>query len=102
MSTVHACVALFVLCIGYNWLIGRVIQRTPHHGLTALWVVGGVLLVLGMGALINDAKPQYFYWSGAAIPLSNGQLAAWLFLKLFACAGVPMVLGSLWRYLHTL
>ena len=102
MTIPHACALLFVLCIAYNLLIDRTIQRNHQHGLTSLWVVAGVLLVLVVGGAIPTIEPLYWYWSDHVVPLTDGQLAAWLYLRLFAAAGTPMVLGSLWRYLRSL
>lgn len=102
MTTLQACLLLFCVCVGYNWLISRVINKNPQHGLTSLWVVAGVLGVLLVGALVNDLDTQYLYWPDTVFPLSHSQLAAWLFLRLFAAAGLPMVAGSLWRYLRSL
>lgn len=65
-------------------------------GFVSLEVVAGVLGVLVIGALIE--KPSRYQFQG--IVLSNAQSAAWLFLRLFAAAGVSMVIGSLWRYLE--
>jgi hypothetical protein len=78
----HILVILFgllVLGIIYNLIIARLERNGYLEGFTSLAVVGGVGMVLGGLALIN--------WQWALISLAA-----------FACAGLPMVVGSIGRY----
>ena len=76
---VHA--GLFVFAVLFNWAISRV-ARVGITGYTALMVVFGVGVVL-IGA-----------WLVYGIDIAVGMFG------LFAAAGLPMVLGAMWRWLH--
>lgn len=100
MSELRAGLLLFAACFAYNLLLSRCVKRDAQHGMTALWVVGGVLLVLIVAATIPDTQVarQAICFNGTEIILSNAQHAAWLMFKLFCFAGFPMVLGSFYRH----
>lgn len=65
--------------IGYNALVAWMERKGYAEGLVSLLVVVGVLVTLGGAAIIN------------------GECAAWV-LAAFVCSGLPMVAGSLARY----
>ena len=76
---VHA--GLFVFAVLFNWAI-TVIARAGITGYTALMVVFGVGVVLIGAGLVYG------------IDIAIGMFG------LFAAAGLPMVLGAMWRWLH--
>lgn len=100
MSEWQALILALALGIGYNALIANAQRTQPaDHGLTALWVVIGVAGVLLVSCTVKHSTDWLaLYWQGKAIRLSNAQHAAWYEFKFFAAAGLPMVLGSLWRF----
>jgi hypothetical protein len=99
MTENQALLAAFGFGVLYNWFIGRLhLRYGGDRGYVSLEVVGGVLAVLAIGTLINNPPRFYFIAFGQTVMLSNAQCAAWLYLRLFMAAGVPMVLGSLWRW----
>lgn len=76
--------ALFILSIGYNWLLGKAVKAAENY--TAVMVVGGCAYTLiGSGFAIG--------WT-ACLP---GHVAVLITVGCFAASGIPMVLGSLYR-----
>lgn len=71
---------LFLFGIGYNWLIGYLERKRLIEGFVALAVVGGTLVTLAGVAVLD---PQ----------------AAALSLAAFVASGLPMLLGSVVRYI---
>lgn len=101
MTEVEAIIAAFLFGLIYNWIVGRLHARFgTDHGLVSLEVVGGVLGVLAIGALIQHPSRFAFHAFGLDFVLSNAQSATWLYLRLFAAAGLPMVVGSMARWLN--
>lgn len=103
MSETQGLALAFGFGCGYNWLIGRLVQRGQVDGYAALWVVFGVFVTLCISALVHVSLPRLqVFWLGSPLVLSNQQHAAVYELKFFIAAGVPMLAGSLWRYWRTL
>ncbi len=73
--------ALLLLGIGYNLAIGWAERRKYLEGFVSLAVVLGVLATLGGVAVIS--------WQAALICLGA-----------FTASGLPMVGGSVWRYIR--
>lgn len=73
--------ALFVAGLFYDGLVTWLERRGYLHGFTALFVVGGVLITLAGVAVIDP-------------------VAALISLGAFAASGLPMVSGSIWRYVR--
>lgn len=69
---------LFVVGIGYNWLMGKLQNRA---GYTAFYVAGGVLITLGGVAIV--------FWQAALLTLAA-----------FVASGTPMIIGSMYRYMR--
>ena len=102
MTEAQALILAFAFGCGYNWLIARWGKSGNGDGFTALWVVLGVAATLAISATVTHshlARLQ-IVWQGEVVVLSNSQHAAWYELKFFIAAGLPMVVGSLWRYLN--
>ena len=72
---------LVLFGILYNLLMGWMEKRGYLEGLTSLAVVGGVLITLAGIAVVS--------WSAAVLALAA-----------FTASGLPMVIGSLWRYVQ--
>lgn len=91
--------AAFVFGVAYNELIGW-LHRQKWWGanLVAVEVVVGVLGVLLISSLI-DANKHYAIDSHV---LTNGQSAAWIVLRCFVGAGIPMFAGSVYRTVQAL
>jgi len=84
----------FIFGLVYNGLIGWLHRRNGgDRGMVALEVVVGVLGVLVIASLINANR---HYAIGDYI-LTNGQSAAWIVLRCFVGAGIPMFFGSVYR-----
>jgi hypothetical protein len=87
---------------GYNWLIVRWGKSEWGEGFTALWVVIGVFVTLLISAMVHVSLPRlYVNWLGNPLALTNQQHAAIFELKFFIATGIPMFLGSIWRYINT-
>ena len=65
----------------YNSLVGWLEREGYMEGYVSLSVVGGVAATLLIVALLD--------WQASA-----------LMLGAFCCSGLPMVLGSIWRYMR--
>ena len=72
---------LVLFGILYNLLMGWMEKRGYLEGLTSLAVVGGVLITLAGIAVVS--------WNAAVLALAA-----------FTASGLPMVIGSLWRYVQ--
>ena len=72
---------LFMGGIAYNVLISHMERQGYIEGYVALFVAGGVLFTLLGVALIQ--------WQAAV-----------LCLIAFCCSGLPMLAGSVWRYMN--
>jgi hypothetical protein len=89
----------FIFGVAYNTLIGWLHRQAWWgKGLVAVEVVVGVLIVLALASLINANK---HYVMGAHV-LTNGQSAAWIVLRCFVGAGIPMFFGSVYRSVQEL
>lgn len=92
------CVA-FIFGVAYNASIGWLHWRNGgDRGLVALEVVVGVLCVLVIASLINADK----HYAIGSYVFTNGQSAAWIVLRCFIGAGIPMFFGSIYRAVQTL
>lgn len=89
----------FLFAVLLNWIMTIVHRRTGNQGFTLLWVIVGCLGVLIIAALVpdSDSNKLALYWAGKPIKLSNHAHASFYELKFFVFAGIPMVLGVLWR-----
>lgn len=86
----------------YHWLITKLIKSQFDAGFITLWVVIGVFMVLAISALVHVSLPRlHLQWDGIVLVLSNQQHAAIYELKFFMAAGLPIIVGSLWRYLNS-
>ena len=74
--------ALFLFGIGYNWLITWMESRNYLEGYTAFAVVFGVGVTVALTAIVN--------WQYALITTGA-----------FLASGLPMIFGSIWRYVRT-
>ncbi len=73
--------ALILFGIGFNLLVAGMEKRGYLEGFTSLAVVVGTLVTLGGLAVI--------WWPAAVLALGA-----------FAASGLPMVAGSIWRYIQ--
>ncbi len=71
---------LFVVSWGYNALLAWLERKGYHDGYVSLFVVGGVAYTLLTGVWLIGLEPTL------------------ILLAAFAASGLPMVLGSIWRY----
>ncbi len=94
----------FVFGVAFNWHIGRLGARRAAQGLNSIFVVSGVGITLLIAASVPDNTNHklLFTWQSTPVVLSNHAHAVIYLLPFFAAAGLPMVLGSLWRHLRTL
>lgn len=101
MSEAQALLLAFLFGIAFNWLITKWGKSGYGDGFTALWVVIGVAVTLLISATVTHGHTVRLAleWRGQSLVLSNQQHAAWYELKFFIAAGIPMFVGSLWRYL---
>jgi hypothetical protein len=100
MTETAALFLAFAFGVMFNWLIVRWGKSGYGDGFTALWVVIGVFATLVISSLAQVSLPRLqFYWHGDLVTLTNQQHAAIYELKFFIAAGLPMFVGSLWRYL---
>ena len=100
MTETQGLLLAFAWGVVFNWLITRWGRSQFADGFTAVWVVIGVFVTLVISATVHVSLPRlHLTWQGAAIVLSNQQHAAIYELKFFMAAGLPMFVGSLWRYL---
>jgi mannose/fructose/N-acetylgalactosamine-specific phosphotransferase system component IID len=74
-------IALLLFGVVYNFIVTWIIRQGYDEGYTWMFVIGGVAVTLGGVALIASQ-------------------AALLTLLAFACSGLPMALGSWWRYVQ--
>lgn len=74
--------ANFIFGVGYNLLIGWLERKRYLEGYASLAVAGGVLATIGLTAFIS--------WTYALLALGS-----------FFCSGLPMVIGSIGRYMRT-
>lgn len=72
---------LMVIGIGYNWMVTQINHRLWDHPLTGFLVVGGTLITLGGFAIVVG-------WGPALVALAC-----------FAASGLPMVAGSVHRWM---
>ena len=106
MKETHGLALAFLFGCGYNWILSRSVngERRGEYrddGLTAFWVIGGVLATLLIASLVRVSLPRLvFYWHGEALALTNQQHAVIYLLKFFAASGLPMTVGALWRHLN--
>jgi hypothetical protein len=102
VTEVQALTLAFAFGVGYNWLIAKWGRSGNGDGFTALWVVIGVLMTLIISSTVSRSPlPRlHIVWNGELLVLTNAQHAAWLELKFFIAAGIPMFFGSLWRYVN--
>ena len=92
----------FLWGCGFNWLIVRWSKSGYGDGFTALWVVIGVFMTLVISSLATYSLPRlHITWGGEVVILTNQQHAAWYELKFFIASGIPMFVGSLWRYVKS-
>lgn len=85
MSTVELIVLAMLVVFGllYNQVVDYVQAQLPErHGVTAWLVVVGVLVTLGGFLILTDLRTFL------------------LALLCFICAGTPMIIGSMGRYLQ--
>ena len=102
MTESLALIIAFVFGLSYNYLIGRWIASGYADGMTGIWVAVGVFITLCISALPETTTARLqLYWLGNPIILTNQQHAAIYELKFFIAAGIPMLAGSIWRYLQT-
>lgn len=101
MTETAALALAFAFGVCFNWLITRWGKSGYGDGFTALWVVIGVFATLVISSLAHIPLPRlHIYWNGDMLTLTNQQHAAIYELKFFIAAGLPMFVGSLWRYLN--
>lgn len=85
----------------FNWLIVRQTESGYGDGFTALWVVIGVFITLLISSIVDVSLPRlHFYWQGQPLILTNQQHAAIYELKFFIASGLPMFIGSAWRFIQ--
>lgn len=102
MTETTALALAFVFGCGLNWLIVRLARVGYGDGFTALWVIVGVFGTLLISSLATYSLPRlHITWQGEVLMLTNQQHAAWYELKFFIASGLPMFIGSLWRYLDS-
>lgn len=101
MTEVQGLLLALAFGVGFNWLIARWGRSGYGEGFTALWVVIGVFVTLCISAFVTRSPLARLHvtWQGDVVVLSNAQHAAWYELKFFIASGLPMFLGSFWRYL---
>ena len=94
----------FIFGIAFNWHLGVLGRQTSSKGLNGIFVVAGVGITLLIAACVPDgsAHKWLFVWQDTSIQLSNHQHAVVYLLPFFACSGLPMLLGSLWRHWQTM
>lgn len=101
MTETAALALAFAFGCGLNWLIVRLAKAGYSEGFTALWVVFGVLGTLVISSLVTYSLPRlHIMWNGEAVVLTNQQHAAWYEFKFFMASGLPMFVGSMWRYMN--
>jgi len=74
--------ALVTFGIGYNALVERLEREIPDHGYTSILVVGGVVVTLIGAAFL--------------VGLTNALLVG----LCFAASGLPMIAGSMYRFIR--
>lgn len=89
--------------VAFNWHIDTLNRKNGDLGMTGIFVVAGVGITLLIAALVPDnSAPLVMFWNGAPLVLGHNVAAVFYVLPFFAASGLPMVAGSLWRYLRTL
>jgi hypothetical protein len=102
MTETQALLLAFGFGIAYNYLVAKLIKTERGNGFAGIWVVIGVFVTLIISTFARVSLPRLqLYWFNDIITLTNQQHAAFYELKFFMAAGIPMFLGSLWRYLQT-
>lgn len=103
MTEVQGLALAFGFGIVFNWLIARWVKSGYGDGFTALWVIIGVFVTLLISSFVTRSPLARLHitWQGDVVVLSNAQHAAWYELKFFVASGIPMFVGSLWRYLNS-
>lgn len=102
MTETQALILAFGFGCFFNWLIVQQAKAGYGDGFTALWVVIGVFTTLLISSLVTVSLPRLqVYWNGDLVTLTNQQHAAIYELKFFVASGLPMFIGSLWRYLNS-
>ena len=79
---IAVCVSLAAFGVAYNALVAYLEREVPEHGYTAFLVVGGVMATL----------------IGAAFIV--GLTSTLLIGLCFIASGLPMIIGSVWRWLR--
>ncbi|NOZ27989.1 MAG: hypothetical protein GXP39_08055 [Chloroflexi bacterium] len=79
---IAVCVSLAAFGIAYNAMVEYLEREVPEHGYTSFLVVGGVMVTL----------------IGAAFIV--GLIPALLVSLCFIASGLPMIIGSVWRWLR--
>lgn len=72
---------LLLFGLGYNWAVSYLERKHYEEGIISLLVAVGVAVTIG-GVAILDVN------------------AALLALAMFSASGLPMIAGSLWRYVQ--
>ena len=99
MTEAQALILAFAFGCLFNWLIVRWGASSYGDGFTALWVVIGVFVTLLISTFATGSSMRlHIMWRAELLVLTNQQHAAWYELKFFVMAGLPMFVGSLWRY----
>lgn len=81
LGTIGAVVGASLLFgIAYNWFVSWLNSSGRGEGYTSFLVVGGVLITLALASFLI------------------GSHNALLVLAVFACTGLPMVIGDVYRY----
>lgn len=88
--------AAWLVQLAFGLVYNEAIRRGFLHDLVSIQVVLGVLGVLVIASHVSDASVGRLTVDG--LRLSNAQHATLFLFQQFAWAGMPMVLGSLWRW----
>ncbi len=100
MTETQALVLAFAWGCLFDWFITRFSKTKYDGGLTAIWVVIGITVTLLISSLVHVSLPRlHFIWLGQPLVMTNQQHAAIYEFKFLAAAGLPMVIGSLRRFL---
>lgn len=76
------CFILFTFGVAFNWLTSWMHRRGYSDGYTWVLVVVGVAVTIGASGLVL------------------GWTAVWVLFVLFACSGLPMAAGDIWRHVQ--
>ena len=95
--------AALLFGVAFNWHIDNFNRKNGDLGMAGIFVVAGVSITLLIAALVPDnPAPLIMAWNGTPFVLGHNVAAVLYVLPFFAASGLPMVAGSLWRYLRTL